>query len=102
MIRWVDGEGVKLYPELEFFYANANGGFRHKAVAGKMKAQGLRAGVPDYSLDVARRGFHGLRLELKRRTGVVTSPVQAKWLQFLTDQGYWAIVCKGWEEARGW
>jgi hypothetical protein len=100
LMLWVNGEGVKLYPELEFLYAIPNGGFRHKAVAGKMKAQGVRAGVLDFNLDVARGGYHGLRIELKRRVGGTVSLAQKAWIVELTHQGYLAVVCRGWEEAR--
>ena len=48
-------------------FAVPNGGHRHKAVAGQLKAQGVRAGVPDVFLDVPAGGFHGLRLEFKRK-----------------------------------
>jgi hypothetical protein len=100
LIAWTDGEGGEIWPEVRWLYAIPNGGFRHKAVAGKMKAQGVRAGVPDFALDVARGGYHGLRIELKRRTGGALSPAQRDWIAWLTDQGYLAVVCKGWEEAR--
>lgn len=100
LMRWVDGEGVRLYPELVFLYAVPNGGFRHKAVAGKMKAQGVRAGVLDFNLDVARGPYHGLRIELKRRAGGTVSLAQKHWIAWLTSQGYLAVVCRGWEEAR--
>jgi hypothetical protein len=100
LVTWADGEGGKILPEVKRLYAIPNGGFRHKAVAGKMKAQGVRAGVPDFALDVARGGYHGLRIELKRRVGGTLSPAQRDWIAWLTDQGYLAVVCKGWEEAR--
>jgi hypothetical protein len=100
LIRWVDEKGVKIYPQLEFFYAIPNGGFRHKAVAGKMKAQGVRPGVPDCALDVARGRYHGLRIDLKRRVGGTISGAQANWLAWLKENDYRAIVCRGWEEAR--
>jgi hypothetical protein len=100
LIRWTDEEGARLYPELAFFYAIPNGGFRHKAVAGKMKAQGVRAGVLDFNLDVARGNYHGLRIELKRRAGGTVSLAQKHWIAWLTSQGYLAVVCRGWENAR--
>lgn len=100
LIDWVDGEGVRLYRELAYFYAVPNGGFRHKAVAGKMKAQGVRAGVLDFNLDVARGPYHGLRIELKRRVGGTVSLAQKAWIAELTHQGYLVVVCRGWEEAR--
>jgi hypothetical protein len=100
LIRWVDGEGGKLWPEVRWLYAIPNGGFRHRAVAGKMKAQGVRAGVLDFNLDVARGGFYGLRIELKRRVGGTVSDAQKHWIAWLTSQGYLAVVCRGWQSAR--
>lgn len=100
LIRWRDDEGVMLFPELKWLYAIPNGGFRHKSVAGRMKAQGVVAGAPDFNLDVARGPYHGLRIELKRRVGGTVSPAQKHWIAWLTSQGYLAVVCKGWEEAR--
>jgi hypothetical protein len=100
LIRWTDDEGARLYPELGMLYAVPNGGFRHKAVAGKMKAQGVRAGVLDFNLDVARGPYHGLRIELKRRVGGTVSTAQKHWIAWLRGQGYLAVVCRGWEEAR--
>jgi hypothetical protein len=39
LTKWRDEEGIKIFPELQFLHHIPNGGFRHKAVAGKMKAQ---------------------------------------------------------------
>jgi hypothetical protein len=47
-------------------FAVPNGGHRHAAVAGKLKAQGVRAGVPDVFLMIPAGGFHALILEFKR------------------------------------
>lgn len=68
-------------------------------VAAKMKAEGVRAGVPDLFLPVARQGFHGLWIELKSAKGRVTT-VQAAWHERLRAQGYRVVVCRGWCEAR--
>lgn len=95
----------KRWPELRYLHAVPNGGHRHPATAGKLKAEGVKAGCPDVYLDVARHGFHGLRIELKApKEGKLKagrlSPEQAKWLEFLGQQGYLAAVCVGWEAAR--
>lgn len=95
------------YPDLRKLYAIPNGGARNKIVAAKLKAQGVRAGVLDISLDVARHGFHGLRIELKRpankvlghRAGVLSSEQQAR-IEDLVADGYKVAVCHGWEHAR--
>lgn len=38
---------------------------RDKATAVALKRQGVKAGVPDICLPVARNGYHGLHIELK-------------------------------------
>ena len=87
------------YPELSLLYHIPNGAYRPIATAAKLKAQGVKAGVPDLCLPVARGGWHGLYIELKRRKGGKVSPHQSEWLQELTYQHYYATVCQGAEEA---
>lgn len=86
------------YPELEMLFAVPNGGQRHIAVARKLKAEGVRAGVPDLFLPVARNGYHGLFVEMKTRTGK-TSPAQRAYFERLRENGYRVAVCRGWESA---
>ena len=59
---------------------------------------GLKA-VQDLCLPVARGGFHGLYIELKRQKGSKTSGDQKRWLSELKKQGYFTALCKGWEAA---
>lgn len=87
------------WPELGMLYAVPNGGDRHPAVAAKMKAEGVKKGVPDLCLCLPRGGYHGLFVELKRQKGGVVSPEQKAWLQALNAIGYRAEVCKGAAEA---
>ena len=61
----------------------------------RMKAEGLSPGFPDLFLPVARGGFHGLAIEMKRVKGSATSKEQQDWLEWLTAQGYMAVLCKG-------
>lgn len=88
------------YPSLNLIYAIPNGSLRHPAIAAKLKAEGVKPGVPDLCLPVSRGGFHGLYIELKRRKGGVVSDHQRNWLDYLRKQGYRAEVCHGWEVAR--
>ena len=88
------------YPELRYMYHVPNGGYRNKAEAGRFKAQGVKSGVPDIVLPAARGQYHGLYIELKRTEGGKLSADQRDWLEFLTEQGYYAAVCRGWEEAK--
>jgi len=77
-------------------YHVPNGGHRHKAVAAKLKGQGVKAGVPDLVLPMARGGFFGLYIEFKAT--VDPAPVSASqhaYIGRLNLQGYLAIVCRG-------
>ena len=86
------------HPELALLLAIPNGGARHIAVAAKLKAEGVRAGVPDLFLPCPRRGFNGLWIELKTKTGRL-SDSQKWWISELCKQGYFAVMCRGTEEA---
>ena len=68
------------------------------SLATKMKKQGMRRGVPDISLPVKSGDFAGLFIELKKEGGRV-KPEQKDWIEFLTGQGYRAVVCYGWMAA---
>lgn len=87
------------WPELALMYHIPNGGSRSKSEAGRFKAEGVKSGVPDICLPVARGGYHGLYIELKRVKGGRVSPAQQGWIAALRDQGYCACVCKGWDDA---
>lgn len=97
---WKESKGAK-YPELNLLYHVPNGGSRHKAEAGRLRAEGVKAGVPDLCLPVARGQYHGLYIELKRQRGGRTSDHQSEWLDALSAQGYKAALCYGWEQAAG-
>lgn len=90
---------AKRHPKLRLLFAVPNGGDRHKATAGKLRAEGVRAGVPDYILPVAAGGYHGLAIELKRQQGGRTSGEQEQWIEALRQEGWRAEVCKGWQQA---
>ena len=84
---------------MKLLYHVPNGGSRKKSEAGRFKAEGVKAGVPDLCLPVARGGYHGLYIELKRLKHSKTSEDQKAWIEKLNEQGYCAVVCKGWEAA---
>ena len=89
----------RAYPELAMLYAIPNGGKRAIKTAIALKAQGVKSGVPDMCLPVARSGYHGLYIELKRQKGGTVSETQKEWIAALNTQGYKAIICHGAEEA---
>jgi hypothetical protein len=97
LFQWAEGSGI---PELELMTAIPNGGYRHPATAALLKAEGVQAGYPDILIDVARGGYHGYRLELKRSDhSNHPTPEQKAWIERLRAQGYRVDVCYGCEEA---
>lgn len=99
LFRWAAWQSNAI-PELRMLHHIPNGGSRHKAEAARLKAAGVKSGVPDICLPVPRAGFHGLYIELKRQKGGRASAAQLEWVRLLTDQGYSVHICKGWEAAR--
>lgn len=100
LFAWVDDEAtIRRYPELGLYFAIPNGGHRSPAVAAKLKAEGVRAGVLDTHLPVARGEYHSLWIELKSPSGSV-SPAQRDWIASLTRQGNRVVICTSWEAAR--
>lgn len=92
------------HPDLRWLFAVPNGGHRNKVAACKLKAEGVKPGVPDYLLpvmntDTSADMWCGLAIELKRKRGGRMSDEQRDWIQFFDDQGWRAVVCAGHERA---
>lgn len=64
LFRWAAYE-KSVYPELEYMFHIPNGGVRNKATGGKLKAAGVKAGVPDICLPLPCKRYAGLYIELK-------------------------------------
>ena len=79
-------------------FAIPNGGIRDLGTALKLKAEGVKKGIPDLFMPLAKNGFHGLFIELKTETGKL-SKEQKEWQQRLNLNGYKAVVCFGYKEA---
>jgi hypothetical protein len=77
------------------FYHIPNGGYRRFEEAVKLKNMGVAAGVPDICIPIARKGYHGLYIELKRESGGKLSEAQRYWGEVLMAEGY------AWHEAKG-
>ena len=87
------------YPALAMLYHPANGGYRTKRTAERMRLIGVKKGVPDLVLMHPAHGYHGLFIELKVGKNKPT-PEQLAWISSLNNQGYKAVVCYGWESAK--
>lgn len=87
------------WPELSLLFAIPNGGARDKITGQRLKDEGVKAGVPDMLLPVARGDYHGFFIELKAPDGSA-SDLQEEWVENLRAQGYRAEVIHGWTAAR--
>lgn len=97
LFKWAGFASCK-YPDLEWMYHIPNGGKRDIGTAKKLKAEGVKSGVPDICLPVPRSGFHGLYIEMKVGKNKTTDN-QDRWLEVLSEQGYKTCICYGWESA---
>lgn len=91
LFEWAGWSQAK-YPDLALMYHVPNGGKRDVRTAVNLKREGVKAGVPDICLPVARGGHHGLYIELKAGKGEATVK-QLEWLDGLREQGY---IMVGW------
>ncbi len=80
--------GVKIF-------AIPNGGYRHRAVAGKLKAEGVSPGVPDLYIPAWK-----LWIEMKREKGGTLSKDQQNWRDYLIGIGDHWIRGNGCEDAK--
>ena len=117
VFEWASVMSSKM-PELKLLFAIPNGAFYggHWSVANRMKAEGVKSGVPDIFLPVKKidvglevvvndelseqfgKVWCGLWIEMKAGKNKV-SPEQEWWLEQLTKQGYLTRVCYSAEEA---
>jgi len=95
LIQWAK-LNEQQYPELRYLFHIPNGGWRHKRTAGRMKAQGVKPGVPDLFLPVPPPG---LWIEMKHGRNKLTEH-QSEWCRELSRAGYHVQVCWSFEEAR--
>lgn len=90
---------VNRYPELKYLHHCPNGGSRHPAEAKKLRKMGVVPGVSDLFLPVARSGYHGIWIEMKRTKGGKLSKEQKEWLIGMQKEGYMAVRANGADEA---
>ena len=98
IFEWI-GYNIGRFPEMELCLHIPNGGYRNPREAHNLRLQGVKSGVPDLFLPVARGGWHGLFIELKRQKGGRLSEDQKAWIDALNEQHYYATVAQGAEEA---
>lgn len=94
MIRYFDVQYPELFPLL---YAIPNGGKRGIITAKIMKAEGVRRGVADLKLAIAKGGYHGLYIEVKTDEGR-QNPEQKAFQRAVQMQGYCYRVVRSLDE----
>lgn len=105
LMQWV--AGVWRHEKGWMLHAIPNGGDRSMSVGAKMKAEGVRKGVPDLCWPIRRWSgdgrfedhYSGLYLEMKRPSRGSLSEEQLKFLTALRAEGYAVAVAWGWQAA---
>ena len=103
-VRWFNLQ----WPEYRgLLFAVPNGSYRNKATAGKLKAEGVVAGVADLILLVPQWfttwreqqgcNYAGLCIEMKTAKGR-QSPEQKGWMEMVEAHGYRYRVCHSLDE----
>ena len=99
VIRWSQQASVrKMFPQLALLYHIHNERKCTPQQGARLKRMGVKSGVPDLHLPVARGAYHGLYLEMKTEKGRVSAN-QAWWLERLRENGCCCVVCRRWEDA---
>lgn len=97
-------QNVEKYPCLRFAFAIPNGGERNKIVASKLKAEGVKKGIPDVFIPFPAHGCHGLWIEFKRpgtaeqKEGKL-SPDQKNFAEYAISQNYGHFVAYSYLQA---
>lgn len=105
LMQWAKVTRLRGIIVADFLIAIPNGGKRKLKEAARMKAQGVKAGVSDLFLALPANGACGLWIELKApatKTSKAGKPSQSQidWLERMSQVGYAARLCYGWEAAK--
>lgn len=84
--------------DIELMFHVPNGELRDKVTAGRLKASGVKAGVPDVFWPVPNGAYHGLWIEFKKE-GNHASKAQTYYRDQLIKLGYYVTIVNSWEEA---
>jgi hypothetical protein len=87
-------------PELHLLHAVPNwAGVKGPREGAMRKREGVKAGVPDVHLPVARGGHYGLWIEMKAGTNRATKE-QRRWMEALEREGHAVRLCRSFQEAK--
>ncbi len=96
-------EALVTYLQIQYkdvrFCASLGGQYQqYPSQRSKAIKTGYVKGFPDLQITEARKGYHGLFIELKTKNGRMTKH-QKEWIDDLNKRGYYARCCYGLEEA---
>jgi hypothetical protein len=97
LIRWVRLH-EQIEPRLKLLYAIPNGEARSARAGARLKAEGVRAGVPDLCLPVNCRDLSALYIEMKAPGGR-QSKAQIEWAALASRCRNHVEVCTSWTQA---
>ncbi len=85
----------------DYLIHHVNEGKRSMIAGVRLKAIGMRAGVPDYQLPVANKQWHGLWIEMKLIDGQKKTKRESQdnWIAKLLNVGQYATYAYGAEDA---
>lgn len=106
LILWAHWQPVPPAPDIEpaakladYLFAIPNGGARNKKTAADLRAAGVKAGVWDLMLPIARQGFNGLWVEMKYGKNNLSSD-QRDWGARMRLAGYQTAVAWSQDDAK--
>lgn len=100
LVKWARSKVIAGITVGDFLTHVPNEGKRGKKARADFYRLGGQPGYPDYILDVAECGFHGLRIEAKEPGGGRISDDQRKWEMRLTSQNYLFVYCYSADEMK--
>jgi len=99
LFKWTRQPKIRsALPELKLLFHIKNETKEGPAQVAVDRAMGVKKGVPDLCLPVARGKYHALYIEMKTEKGRTTQE-QDWWIEALGEEGACACVCRGWEAA---
>lgn len=100
LLHWWEAQARAKGIDPEHLFAIPNGGNRNAKTGARLKAEGVRAGVPDLMLAIPNGAYGGLFIEMKRQQGGKLGKKQKNMLAILSRAGYAVRVCYGFEDAK--
>ena len=101
LFEWAERKINQGWKALKLMYAIPNGGERNVIVATRLKAEGVKPGVPDVCLAIPKAPYHSLYIEMKDKDtkGSKVKPNQEIWALELRLAGHRVEVAWDWIEA---